>query len=92
MVVSGIQQKLVFLTGIDTTTKHILTLMENGNVGIGTNTVDPYKTLTVQGDVSFVNYDDEVQPPSLNSFEILGNSGIPTRRGISMDKTKVNGV
>ncbi len=85
MVVSGIQQKLVFLTGIDTTTKHILTLMENGNVGIGTNTVDPYKTLTVQGDVSFVNYDDEVQPPSLNSFEILGNSGIPTRRGISMD-------
>lgn len=55
----------------------------DNNVGIGT-TSTPYRKLTVKGDVSFVNY-GSTAGPGADAFEILGNSQIPTRRGISLE-------
>lgn len=57
----------------------------SGNVGIGSNSTNTYKKLTVMGDVSFINYDDGIHATNTNSFEIIGNNAIPTRRGISID-------
>lgn len=57
-----------------------------GNVGIGT--VSPYKKLTVNGDVSFANYNNSGSGNQGNGFsglEILGMDQVPTRRGISLD-------
>ncbi|MBI4931096.1 MAG: hypothetical protein HY841_10060 [Bacteroidetes bacterium] len=58
-------------------------ITNDGKVGIGNSS--PYKKLTVQGDVSLVNYDANNNYQVLNSFEILGNNAVPTRRGISVD-------
>ena len=58
----------------------------NGNIGIG-NT-NPYKMLTVNGDVALVNYNVSGAGNTGNGFsglEILGNNQAPTRRGISLD-------
>lgn len=61
----------------------------SGSVGIGT--LSPYKKLTVIGDVSFVNHDYSTSG-TLNSFEILGNNAIPSRRGISLDNDPNGGM
>ena len=57
-----------------------------GKVGIGTTS--PYKRLTVNGDVSFANYNTSGGGNSGDGFsglEILGMDQVPTRRGISLD-------
>jgi len=58
----------------------------NGNVGIGSN--NPYRLLTVNGDVTLANYNTSGSGNQGNGFsglEILGNNQVPTRRGISLD-------
>lgn len=58
----------------------------NGNIGIRATT--PYKLFTVNGDVSFANYNNSGSGNNGNGFsglEILGNNQVPTRRGISLD-------
>lgn len=54
-----------------------LNILTTGEVGIGTTT--PYKKLSVNGDVSFLNINGN------SAFEIVGNGAIPSRRGISLD-------
>jgi hypothetical protein len=54
-----------------------LTILTNGNVGIGTTT--PLKKLSVIGDANLVS-----ETPG-NILEILGNGQVPSRRGISID-------
>ncbi|MBI5220029.1 MAG: hypothetical protein HY958_13970, partial [Bacteroidia bacterium] len=68
-----------FSSGVWTKNSNNISNNNSGNVGIGTNT--PYKMLTVMGDVSFVNYN----ATNTNSFEIIGNNAVPTRRGISLN-------
>ena len=53
----------------------------------GINNANPYKYLTVNGDVSFANYAPSAgnATDGFNGLEILGNNQIPTRRGITTD-------
>lgn len=58
----------------------------NGNVGIAN--ANPYKLLTVNGDVALANYNTSGkgnQGDGFSGLEILGNNQAPTRRGISLD-------
>lgn len=81
--------ELLKLNSINNTTKLIASnsgqfeVYGDGKTKIGTGPNSPYKTLTVNGDVSFANYGNSNN--GLNAFEILGNAQIPTRRGISVD-------
>jgi hypothetical protein len=82
-----------------TLVSNVFRVAANGNVGIGSNTAynygvdapvstSAYKALTVSGDVSLANYNLSGHGSTtngLNGIEILGNSGVPTRRGISVD-------
>ncbi|MCE9539871.1 MAG: hypothetical protein K8R85_11730, partial [Bacteroidetes bacterium] len=57
-----------------------------GNVGIGT--ANPYKKLTVNGDISLANYNTSgggSPGDGFSGIEILGMGQVPTRRGISID-------
>lgn len=58
----------------------------NGNIGIAN--ANPYKLLSVNGDVALANYNISGAGNQGNGFsglEILGNNQAPTRRGISLD-------
>lgn len=55
-----------------------------GDGSTGIRTATPYKSLTVNGDVSLANYGTN-PANGLNALEILGNNQTPTRRGISLD-------
>ena len=58
-----------------------------GNVGIGITNLatNPYKKLTVNGDVSLANYNGSGGNATngLNGIEVLGHGWVPGRRGIS---------
>jgi hypothetical protein len=61
-----------------------------GKTFIGSNNNSTYsstKMLTVNGDVSLANYSNGSSHTNdgFSGIEILGNSGVPTRRGLSVD-------
>lgn len=58
-------------------------VLADGTTKIGTGPNAPYKTLTVNGDVAFLNNGNINN--GLNAFEILGADQTPNRRGISLD-------
>ena len=63
-----------------------LWLKPSGNFGVG-NT-NPYKMLTVNGDVSFANNSGiSNSTDGQYAIEILGLDGVPTRRGITTDNS-----
>ena len=61
-------------------------ILADGKTQIGASSTAPYRQLTVNGDVSLANYGPITGGNGSNALEILGNSQIPVRRGISLDQ------